>query len=110
MKVGYTYIMGSPTGTLYIGVTSNIYERVLQHKDGVFAGFSKRYNWNRLLYYERQKSPACAKPPNSATQSKTSAPRSSCLVKMLSRDMRETSRVRNQSAWEGLCPGTIQRI
>jgi len=56
MKTGYTYIMGSPTGTLYIGVTSQIYERVLQHKDGVFAGFSKRYNCTRLLYYERHES------------------------------------------------------
>ena len=56
MKAGYTYIMGSPTGTLYIGVTSQIYERVLQHKDGVFAGFSKRYNCTRLLYYERHES------------------------------------------------------
>ena len=56
MKAGYTYIMGSPTGTLYIGVSSNIYERVLQHKDGAFAGFSKRYNCTRLLYYERHES------------------------------------------------------
>ena len=28
----YTYIMGSPTGTLYIGVTSDIYTRIQQHK------------------------------------------------------------------------------
>jgi putative endonuclease len=36
MKPGYTYIMGSPTGTLYIGVTSDIYDRVHQHKNGTF--------------------------------------------------------------------------
>ena len=52
MKPGYTYIMGSPTGTLYIGVTSDIYVRVMQHKDGTFEGFSKRYGCTRLLYYE----------------------------------------------------------
>ena len=52
MKAGYTYIMGSPTGTLYIGVTSDIYDRVLQHKNGSFDGFSKQYNCTRLLYYE----------------------------------------------------------
>lgn len=56
MKAGYTYIMGSLSGTLYIGVTSDIYERVLQHKNGTFEGFSKQYNCTRLLYYERHES------------------------------------------------------
>jgi putative endonuclease len=49
---GYTYIMGSHTGTLYIGVTSDIYIRVQQHKNGTFEGFSKEHNCIRLLYYE----------------------------------------------------------
>jgi putative endonuclease len=53
MKPGYTYIMGSPTGTLYIGVTSDIYIRVQQHKNGTFEGFSKEHNCTRLLYYEQ---------------------------------------------------------
>jgi putative endonuclease len=52
MKSGYTCIMGSPTGTLYIGVTSDMYVRVHQHKRGTFEGFSKRYNCTRLLYCE----------------------------------------------------------
>ena len=50
---GYTYIMGSHTGTLYIGVTSDIYIRVQQHKNGTFEGFSKQYNCTRFLYYEQ---------------------------------------------------------
>jgi GIY-YIG catalytic domain len=50
---GYTYIIGSPTGTLYIGVTSDIYIRIQQHKNGTFEGFSKQYNCTRLLYYEQ---------------------------------------------------------
>ena len=53
MKLGYTYIMGSPTGTLYIGVTSDIYIRIQQHKNGTFEGFSKEHNCTRLLYYEQ---------------------------------------------------------
>jgi len=53
MKSGYTYIMGSHTGTLYIGVTSDIYIRIQQHKDGAFEGFSKQHNCTRLLYYEQ---------------------------------------------------------
>ena len=52
MKPGYTYIMGSPTGTLYIGVTSEIYIRVQKHKNGTYAGFTKKYGCTRLLYYE----------------------------------------------------------
>jgi putative endonuclease len=53
---GYTYIMGSHTGTLYIGVTSDIYIRVQQHKNGTFEGFSKKYACTRLLYYEAHES------------------------------------------------------
>jgi predicted GIY-YIG superfamily endonuclease len=53
MKSGYTYIMGSHTGTLYIGVTSDIYIRIKQHKDGASEGFSRQYNCTRLLYYEQ---------------------------------------------------------
>ena len=44
--------MSSPTGVLYIGVTSDIYTRVHQHKIGTFEGFSKHHNCTRLLYYE----------------------------------------------------------
>lgn len=53
MKPGYTYIMGSPTGTLYIGVTSDLDDRIWKHKHGTFEGFSKKYNCTRLLYYEQ---------------------------------------------------------
>jgi putative endonuclease len=52
MKVGYTYIMGSATGTLYIGVTSDLNQRVWKHKNGAYEGFSSKYNCTRLLYYE----------------------------------------------------------
>lgn len=51
MPVGYTYIVGSTTGTLYIGVTSDLYSRVLQHKEGTFEGFSKDHHCTRLIYY-----------------------------------------------------------
>jgi putative endonuclease len=52
MPTGYTYIMGSNTGTLYTGVTSEFDTRIWQHKNGAFEGFSKKYNCSRLLYYE----------------------------------------------------------
>jgi predicted GIY-YIG superfamily endonuclease len=34
MASGYIYILGSHAGALYIGVTSNLYLRVMQHKEG----------------------------------------------------------------------------
>ncbi len=39
-------------GTLYIGVTSNLINRVHQHKIKLTEGFTKKYNLNRLVYYE----------------------------------------------------------
>jgi putative endonuclease len=53
MPTGHTYIMGSPSGTLYIGVTSNFDTRILQHRNGTFEGFSKTYGCTRLLYSEK---------------------------------------------------------
>jgi putative endonuclease len=52
MSGGSIYILGSHTGTLYIGVTSNLYQRVLQHKEGTFEGFTTEYGCKRLLYSE----------------------------------------------------------
>ncbi|OGT24934.1 MAG: hypothetical protein A3I12_06855 [Gammaproteobacteria bacterium RIFCSPLOWO2_02_FULL_38_11] len=47
------YIMTNKrNGTLYTGVTSNLIARVYQHKEGVFDGFSKRYNCKLLVYCE----------------------------------------------------------
>jgi putative endonuclease len=51
----YVYIMASRSLTLYAGVTDNIYRRALEHKSGKIDGFTKRYNINRLVYYETLK-------------------------------------------------------
>ena len=48
----YTYIMASVSGTLYIGVTNNLYRRVLEHKQGLVEGFSKKYHCKKLIYFE----------------------------------------------------------
>jgi putative endonuclease len=52
MSGGYIYILGSHTGTLYIGVTSNLYLRVMQHKEGTWEGFAAAHGCKRLLYFE----------------------------------------------------------
>jgi len=46
------YIMASETGTLYIGITSDLAKRVWQHKNKVIDGFTKKYNIEFLVYYE----------------------------------------------------------
>ena len=51
-KTYYVYIMASRSLTLYTGVTNSIYRRALQHKRGEVDGFTKRYNINRLVFYE----------------------------------------------------------
>jgi putative endonuclease len=40
-------------GTLYTGVTSNLAERIFQHREGLTPGFTSRYGCNRLVFYER---------------------------------------------------------
>ncbi|MDA3860662.1 MAG: GIY-YIG nuclease family protein [Melioribacteraceae bacterium] len=52
-KKGYTYIItNKKNGTLYIGVTSNLFKRIYEHKNGLFDGFSKKYSLKKLVYYE----------------------------------------------------------
>jgi putative endonuclease len=48
----YVYIMASRSLNLYTGVTNSIYQRALQHKSSEIDGFTKKYNINRLVYYE----------------------------------------------------------
>ena len=52
MKTYYVYIMASNSGTLYIGVTSNIKKRVCEHKNHLIPGFTDKYEIDRLLYFE----------------------------------------------------------
>ena len=37
---------------MYVGVTSNLVQRVWQHKDNVDGGFTKKYDVHRLVWYE----------------------------------------------------------
>ena len=38
--------------SLYIGVTSNLQKRVWEHKNKIIEGFTKKYNVDKLVYYE----------------------------------------------------------
>ena len=52
-KSGYVYILANQNNTtIYIGVTSNLVKRIYQHKNKFVDGFSKKYNLNKLVYFE----------------------------------------------------------
>ena len=47
------YILASGRhGTLYIGVTSNLMARLVQHRDGLIEGFTTRYGVARLVWFQ----------------------------------------------------------
>ncbi|HNB52713.1 MAG TPA: GIY-YIG nuclease family protein [Anaerolineales bacterium] len=48
----FVYIMNSPTGTLYTGMTNDLHRRVYQHKHKLIEGFTSKYNVTRLAYFE----------------------------------------------------------
>jgi len=53
MRRGYVYLLASKrNGTLYVGVTGNLAERVFAHKQGLASKFTKRYDVKLLVWYE----------------------------------------------------------
>jgi putative endonuclease len=51
-KTYYVYIIGSLSGTLYIGMTSKLHARTFEHKFHRVEGFTDKYRVERLLYWE----------------------------------------------------------
>ncbi len=52
-KQFFVYIMASRrNGTLYVGVTSDLVQRVWHHKEGVVEGFTSKYAVKMLVYFE----------------------------------------------------------
>ncbi len=48
----WVYVMANLHRTLYVGVTNNLYRRVLEHKRRVVPGFTARYGLVELVYFE----------------------------------------------------------
>ncbi|HEX4003201.1 MAG TPA: GIY-YIG nuclease family protein [Candidatus Acidoferrales bacterium] len=53
MTGGFVYILASKSGVLYVGVTSRLRHRIVEHRLKLVDGFSARYNVTRLVYYEQ---------------------------------------------------------
>ena len=53
MKNGFVYMLTNKNKTvIYTGVTSDLEQRVWQHKQKVFEGFTKKYNCNKLVWFQ----------------------------------------------------------
>lgn len=48
----FVYILASKSNVLYVGVTSDLYKRVWEHKNKTVPGFTSKYNVSRLVYFE----------------------------------------------------------
>lgn len=53
----YVYILTNNSGTLYIGITSNLIKRIWEHKNKVVKGFTEKYNIDKLIYLEQYSDP-----------------------------------------------------
>ena len=50
----YVYIaVKQHNNVMYVGVTNNLVRRMYQHREGKIEGFTKRYNINKLVYFEQ---------------------------------------------------------
>ncbi|MGX9393665.1 GIY-YIG nuclease family protein [Nitrobacteraceae bacterium UC4446_H13] len=56
--MGYwVYILAKGVGgTLYVGVTNDLVRRVYEHREGLAAGFTRKYAVKRLVYFEPHES------------------------------------------------------
>ena len=60
MKTYFVYIMSNKSRRLYTGITSRLIARVREHQDKVNEGFTARYNFDVLVYYEEFSHPLTA--------------------------------------------------
>ena len=55
-RIPCVYILARQSnGTLYIGVTSNLIQRIYQHKNNLLDGFTKTHHVHNLVWYEVHK-------------------------------------------------------
>jgi putative endonuclease len=53
LRTPCVYILANRyNGALYVGVTSNLIARILQHREGTFDGHTKKHRIYRLVYFE----------------------------------------------------------
>ena len=92
MKKGYVYMLTNQgNSVLYTGVTSNLEQRILQHRAKIREGFTQQYNLNKLVYVEE-------------FGSIIDAIEREKKIKMLSRHRKELLIQQQNPAWRDLMP------
>jgi len=92
-RVPCVYMLASGfNGTLYVGVTSDLAARVMQHRDGVHDGFTKRHDVKRLVWFE-------------VTDDMPAAIASEKRIKKWPRDWKKNLIERDNPAWKDLAVG-----
>ena len=87
------YILASGfNGTLYVGVTSDLIARVVQHREGTFAGFTKPHGIKTLVWFE-------------GAPDMTAAISSERRIKKWPRDWKKNLIERDNPNWEDLAVG-----
>ncbi len=90
------YMMADrPRGTIYIGVTSRFLSRIVQHREGTYEGFTKRYGLKRLVWYERY-------------ERMTAAIQREKSLKRWPRDWKINLIERDNPHWDDLYPGIAE--
>ena len=52
MKSYFVYILANNGQMLYTGITSDLEKRLYEHKHHLVNGYTKKYNINKLVYFE----------------------------------------------------------
>ena len=52
MRTYHVYILSSHSRCIYIGITNDLVRRLVQHKRGLLAGYTKQYHVTHLVYFE----------------------------------------------------------
>ncbi|MBI3128213.1 MAG: GIY-YIG nuclease family protein [Candidatus Tectomicrobia bacterium] len=60
MPVFHVYVMTNEARQLFIGATSNLAQRVYEHKNGLVSAYCTRHGIARLVYFEEARSPQAA--------------------------------------------------
>jgi putative endonuclease len=61
LKNYFVYILTNKNNTvLYSGFTNNLQRRIWEHKSELIEGFTKKYNVNKLIYFETFDNPKFA--------------------------------------------------
>jgi putative endonuclease len=47
-------VANKPNGTIYLGVTTDLLRRGLEHRDGRYEGFAAKYGCTQLVWWEEQ--------------------------------------------------------